>query len=180
MKLNELYNALHRLNRQMFRISQRNGYGKEKLYHGQARLLMIILQNNGASQKELTELMDIRPSSLTEMLNKLEQNRLIEKIQDDNDKRVMHIYLTEEGKRTAKQFDETKEEYAQSFFNALTEKEQEQFLNLVEKLCEGLENDENNYWQEFNLGGHHSVHGINNMHNDHCHHGHHGNHKRFR
>lgn len=99
INLNDLYRTLHRLNRQMHRVSHKEGHRKGRLYHGQANLLLLISQNDGASQRELGEQMDIRPSSMTEMLTKLEQNGLIVKKRDDKDQRVMHIHLTEEGKK---------------------------------------------------------------------------------
>lgn len=175
-KSNELYHALHRLNRQMHRISHREGHGKGGLYHGQANLLLIILQNDGASQRDLAEQLDVRPSSMTEMLSRLEQCGLIVRKQDEKDQRVMHIYLTEEGKKTAEKTAESKGAYVESIFRALTEEEQEQMLILTEKLCAGLEADEDFQTDEMrHEGHHHGPCGENGMHHgQHCHGGHHG------
>lgn len=146
--LNELFRALHRLNRQMHRTYHREGHGKGGVYHGQANLLLLILQNDGASQRDLAEQMDVRPSSMTEMLAKLEQNNLLVRKQDDKDQRVVRVYLTEEGKAAAAKITESKDAFAESFFSALTEEEQEQLLILTEKLCASLEDAEDSYEAE--------------------------------
>lgn len=181
---NNLYRALHRLNRQMHRVSHRESHGKGGLYHGQANLLLLIFQNDGASQRDLAEQLDVRPSSMTEMLTKLEHGDLIIRKQDDKDQRVMRICLTEKGKKTAQEITESKDAFAESFFSALTEDEQEQLLILTEKLCVSLDVAENSHGEEMHHGhgpGHHCGHhhgscGKNGSHHGHGHHEHHRSH----
>ncbi len=172
--LNDLYRALHRLNRQIHRTSHQESYRKGGLHHGQANLLLLIFQNDGASQRDLAEQLDVRPSSMTEMLTKLEQNGLIVRKQDDKDQRVMRIHLTEKGKEAAEEIAESKDALAESLFGALTEDEQEQMLNLTEKLCASLEAVEDSHGEEMHHGHgleHHCGH-----HHGHRHHEHHHNH----
>ena len=60
---------------------------KYDLVKGQAALLVIIKDNNGCTQKELSEIMGIRYSSMSERLNKLEVMGYIERsIDEDNSK----------------------------------------------------------------------------------------------
>ena len=178
--LNELYHALHRLNRQMHRSAHREDHGKGGRYHGQANLLLLVLQSNGASQRDLAEQLDVRPSSMTEMLTKLEQNDLIERKQDDKDQRIMRIYLTEKGKKAAEKMAESKDAFAESFFQALSEDEQEQLMILIEKLCSSLEATEDSHSEGMHHrhgACHHEEHHHREHHNGSCcdngmHHGH--------
>lgn len=159
--LNKLYHALHRLNRQMHRTPHRDNHREFGLHRGQAHLLLLVLQNDGASQRDLAEQLDVRPSSMTEMLTKLEQGNLIARKQDDKDQRVMRIYLTEPGKEAAEKMAQNKDAYAESFFQALNEDEQEQLLVLIEKLCAGLETDEDSHLEgrhHKHCGCHHRSH----------------------
>ncbi|MBU5591651.1 MarR family transcriptional regulator [Clostridium sp. MSJ-4] len=178
--LNELYGALHRLNRQMHRTSHRENHGKGGLYHGQANLLLLILQNNGASQRDLAEQLDVRPSSMTEMLRKLEQSGLIVRKQDNKDQRVMRIYLTGEGEKVAQKMSESKDAFVESLFQGLTEDEQKQLFILTEKLCASLEVAENSYRKEGYQeqgAGHYEYHrhdGHNKHYEHHRHHEHYG------
>ncbi|MHC6178652.1 MarR family winged helix-turn-helix transcriptional regulator [Clostridium sp. JNZ X4-2] len=137
--LNNLYRALHRLNRQMHRTAHGGIHSKGGFHHGQANLLTLILKNDGASQRILAEQLDVRPSSMTEMLSKMEQSGLITRKQGKDDQRVMHIYLTEEGRKAAKEIIENTNAFTESIFSALTEIEKEQMLAITEKLCTSLE-----------------------------------------
>jgi DNA-binding MarR family transcriptional regulator len=178
-KTDELYNTLRRLNRQMHRAAHREGCGGYGLYHGQESLLRLILQNDGASQRDLAEQLDVRPSSMTEMLTKLEQSGLITRKQDENDQRVMRIWLTDMGKAAAERIGEGKGAFTKSFFNGLSEEEQEQLLMLTNKLCAGLEAAEDAHESdrhEHRAGCHHH-HGCENGMREHGPHGrrhHHG------
>lgn len=165
----ELYYALHRLNRQLHRAAHREFHRKGGIYHGQANLLLAVLQNDGASQRDLAEELDVRPSSMTEMLTKLEKNELILRRQDENDQRIFHIYLTDKGREAAEKIAEGKDEFAEHFFYALTEEEKEQMLKLTEKLCSSLEEDE-----DVKKGGLFNRHG-----EHHRRHMHHHDHKLF-
>ncbi|MDQ7092875.1 MarR family transcriptional regulator [Desulfosporosinus sp. PR] len=136
---NDLYQALFRLYRQMFRLVHLEMHGKHELYRGQANLLLLILKNNGASQRELVEQLDIRPSSLTEMVTKMEQAGLITRRQDEKDQRVMRIYLTEAGRKAAEPLVGTTSDFINSIFISLTEEEKEQMLVITEKLCATME-----------------------------------------
>lgn len=177
--LNELYRALHRLNRQMYRAYHRGGHGRGGVHRGQANLLLLILQNDGANQRDLAELLDVRPSSMTEMLARLEQSNLVVRKQDEKDQRVMHIFLTEEGKAVAEKIAESKDDVAGSFFSALADDEQEQLLSLINKLCAGLGAAEDSCDDACHRHGpgHHGRHrhGLHHDHHDHEHHdcGHH-------
>jgi DNA-binding MarR family transcriptional regulator len=136
---NNLYNALHRLIRQIHRLAHQEMYHKSGLYHQQAHLLHLISQNDGANQRELAEQMDVRPSSMTEMLNKLERANLITRKQDEKDQRVMRICLTESGKRATEQATATTGDFIGSLFNCLSEEESAQMLAIIEKICLNLE-----------------------------------------
>jgi DNA-binding MarR family transcriptional regulator len=136
---NNLYNALYRLIRQMHRFAHRGMFHKSGLYHQQAHLLHLISQNDGANQRDLAEQMDVRPSSMTEMLNKLERSGLIIRKQDEQDQRVMRIYLTETGQKSAAQAIGITGDYSGLLFNCLTEEEKIQMLAIIEKLCLNLE-----------------------------------------
>lgn len=88
--------------------------------------------------------MDIRPSSMTEMLMKLEDSGLIARRQDEQDQRVMRNYLTVTGRREAEQLIAVNDEFADSLFNTLSEEEKEQMLTIIERLCLHLGNSDNN------------------------------------
>jgi DNA-binding MarR family transcriptional regulator len=107
------------------------------LYHGQASLLRLAAQKDGAIQKDLASEMDVRPSSMTEMLTRLETNGMVVRKQDKKDQRLMRIYITEEGKKLAEQMNAAAD--MDDIFDILSNQEKQQLLTILEKLCVSLE-----------------------------------------
>src|SRR5690606_33080780 len=68
------------------------------LYPGQPSLLFSLAKREGQSQKELAEELEIKPATLTVMLNRMEKNGLVRRAPDEQDQRVSRIYLTDEGR----------------------------------------------------------------------------------
>ena len=68
------------------------------LHHGQGKLLATLLQQDGCSQRELCGLLQIRPASLSELLDKLERSGAVERRQSPDDRRVSCGYLTDLGR----------------------------------------------------------------------------------
>ena len=129
----ELYHALKRLNRLMHRMGHqvRDGH-KHSL--GKIRLLKSVQEHNGIVQKELAELLDIRPSSLTERLGKVEESGFIERRQDEKDQRLMHIYITESGQQEIEKMGEVEDQSTGNLFISLSLDEAATMLNLCNKL----------------------------------------------
>lgn len=156
----ELYAILRRLSRQMHRFSHKVEH-EQGLYHGQSKLLQLIAQKDGIVQRDIAELMDMRPSSVTEMLGKLEQLNLIFRKQDEKDQRLMHIYLTETGKETVERTVKSEENFTIAMFKDLNEDEIDKMLAITTKLCESLDminSDEADDWGEKCCGHHHHHH----------------------
>ena len=70
---------------------------------GVERTLTVINGNDGLSSRDLGEALDIRPSSVTELVNRLQEAGLVTRKEDEADKRVSRISLTEKGRRVAHQ-----------------------------------------------------------------------------
>lgn len=136
---NNLYNAMQRLNRQMHRSRHRIMPPIEGLNRGQIRLLFLISKNDGIIQRDLADMMDIRPSSLTEMLSNLEAHSFILRKSDEKDRRVMHVYLTDTGRNAIDGFNQVNDKLSASIFNCLTTEETEKMLDMINKINENLE-----------------------------------------
>lgn len=113
---------------QMFK---RRNANTKSISHGQGRILAILKQKDGLSTKELSEILNIKVTSLNETLNKLIKNGYIKKEASSNDKRILLIYLTEKGIefRPPKPKD-------LDIFDCLNENEKEdlnKYLNLIAK-----------------------------------------------
>lgn len=72
------------------------------LYVGQDNLLSRLWLGDGVTQMQLCEHLKCEPPTVTNMVKSLEQNGFIYRKRDEQDARVMRIYLTEKGKELKK------------------------------------------------------------------------------
>ncbi len=130
----KLYFNLRILNRKMHQ-------SKRQTLRGQNRVLEVLVENDGLSQGELVELLDIRPSSLSELLSKMEEKGDVYRREDENDKRVRYVFLSEVGKAKALELSSENNPIF-SLFDVLSEEEKTDFSNILDKLVADFK-DEN-------------------------------------
>ena len=106
------------------------GFGRERV------LSVIGSYEDGVRQKVLTEELRINPSSVSEMISKLENDGYVKRTVDPTDKRATLISLTELGEARAAEIQDEKNEKLDKAFSNLTDDEKEQLITLLEKLTE--------------------------------------------
>ncbi len=107
------------------------------LYEGknsQRRALIILRKTGSVSQRKLTELLNIKPGSMSEILTKLANKGLIERTQSADDRRTSIISLTEKGIQAADEASEFRSERRVEMFSYLDDIERITLLNLLEKI----------------------------------------------
>ena len=103
------------------------------------RLLECAAANPGVSSRELCEALDLRPSSLSEILARAENDGLLSRTVDENDRRVQRISLTPSGSAVVADMEKVRNEDAKKKASCLTEEEKEQFCSLCSRLSEHIE-----------------------------------------
>ncbi|MGN0034119.1 MAG: MarR family winged helix-turn-helix transcriptional regulator [Coriobacteriales bacterium] len=102
---------------------------------GRGRILSLLQLKDGVRTRDLAKILDIRVSSLNELLAKMEAAGLVERRPSEADKRVMLVYLTEEGAAT-----ELEEEPGElDLFKGFTDGEVEQLCGYTDRLVENAE-----------------------------------------
>ena len=106
-----------------------------------SRLLTLLLENPGISQKSLCQLLHIRPQSLGEQLFKLESAGLLTRQSNRHDRRIFNLYLTEAGVKEAKALDAQHDATRRKIFSDMTEEDMTALLALLEKLNASIVNN---------------------------------------
>jgi DNA-binding MarR family transcriptional regulator len=121
-----------------------DGGSGRSLPAGQARILHILEENDGLSQKELAEKLHIRQPSLTELLRKLNLGGYVVLRQNKDDKRITNVFSTSKGKKAVqKEMAAKVENMANTVFASFSSEEQTTFIELLERLLASLENQNN-------------------------------------
>ncbi|MDR0199214.1 MAG: MarR family transcriptional regulator [Streptococcaceae bacterium] len=103
---------------------------------GARGLLVKLWEKDGLTNSEISELLDIKPSSVTAQVKELESQGLVERKQDENDGRVSRVFLTEKGREAQNKGRETRNGMSEKIFESLTADEQVQLRDLLQKLAD--------------------------------------------
>ena len=88
---------------------------------------------------ELSRNAQVTMPSMTEMIDKLEQKEMAERYRDDNDRRVVKVRLTAQGRRLRKEFMQKRLRDMREVFGKLSKKEQHELIASLKKAREILE-----------------------------------------
>ena len=122
------------------------------LYHlmddhgGQYRALAILNSHGEISQRDLMELLDVRPGSVSELLTKLESSGLITRSTNPDDHRGVNVCLTEAGRTVCMEHKAKRQKQTKSLFETFNDSEKEEMNTSLEKLINDwhlLFNEEN-------------------------------------
>ncbi len=101
---------------------------------GQKRILMLLRESGGMTQKELTRRLGIQPGSASEVIGKLEAAGLLVRAPSSDDHRTTDISLTEAGMAVGEVAAAQRERRHEKMFSCLSEGEKEALLGLLERV----------------------------------------------
>ena len=104
----------------------------------QIKLLGLLVESGVIPMKQIVEVFDIRPSSASELVSKLEARGFATRETDSTDKRASNIRITDEGRKFAEEANAGRSERLSTLFDGLTDDEQEQLVTLLEKLNDSI------------------------------------------
>ncbi|RHP42995.1 MarR family transcriptional regulator [Clostridium sp. AF32-12BH] len=113
----------------------------------QGKILNYVLVESEAHsvyQKDLEREFGLRPSTVTEMLNALEQKKLIQRVSDEWDGRYKKIVFTEKARSMKDRIRQEVEETEHLLLQGITEQEKQEFLRIVGKMLQNLEAERTN------------------------------------
>ncbi|EHO48929.1 MarR family winged helix-turn-helix transcriptional regulator [Lentilactobacillus kisonensis] len=120
--------------------TQRMAQMQDRPYHmhGQHRALAVLAKEGTLIQSQLAEILDIRPSSLTELLSKLEDRGLITRTADEDDKRVTKVSITDDGRKLIENDHDSSSKMLDTLFEGLSADEITELSQLFDKLNASL------------------------------------------
>ncbi|CAJ1225126.1 transcriptional regulator [Levilactobacillus zymae] len=112
----------------------------------QLRLLHLLTEHDHLTNSDIVEDLDIRPSSVSALVAKLEDAGLIERQASPDDKRVALISLTTAGHKFLETAHKAKDDFSEALFTTLSEAEQAQLRDILQKLLKDLEAKQPSDW----------------------------------
>ena len=111
----------------------------------QGRILHVLWENDGISNQELSKRSGLAMSSLTTMLERMEEKNLLTRKGCPKDKRKCLLFLTEHANSLKKEYDEISDKMTKLSFEGISEDERLAFEKTLKNVLHNLEKAE----QEF-------------------------------
>lgn len=105
---------------------------------GQPKILDYLMYHDGAIQKDIAKFCHIEPASLTAILNGMESKGYVERRNSGKDRRSLHVYLTETGKRYSARLSREFAKIESEALKGLSEEEVRQLRDLLSRVYENM------------------------------------------
>lgn len=130
----DLFNQL--MTQPQFNLAIRQLSSQARQRQGQQRLFQLVATHEGLTNAEIAELLDIRPSSVSLLVQKLENKGFVVRVPRRADRRMTSIALTDQGKVFAQKVQETQDAISEQFFGDFSEEELDRFAASLSKLID--------------------------------------------
>lgn len=107
----------------------------------QFRALQWLLEYGDMTIGDLSNKMFLAFSTTTDLVDRMENNQLVKRVRDENDRRVVRVHLLPEGIRIIEEVIQKRQEYLQDVLVNSDEQEIQQFSGLLAKLHEQMIRD---------------------------------------
>lgn len=116
---------------------------------GQMRVLHCILCNPGWGQKDIAEALYISPAAVADICKRLEQDGLLRRDVDSDNRRCKVLIVTEKGEEADRRHGEIFKMVDEQTFAGMTEEELSTLDNLLTKILDNLDGNQENPMQVF-------------------------------
>ena len=103
----------------------------------QMGILLSLMRGMASTPLEISKLLGIDTGLMTRMLDKLESKGLLQRQRSDEDRRVIHLILTDKGHAVAAQIPDIAPEVLNHRLRNFSETEFKEFLRLLQKFTDG-------------------------------------------
>lgn len=108
-------------------------------HRGQTPLIFALSHEDGRTNSELAELLEVTPATITNMVKRMEKAGFVQRKKDLSDERVKRVWLTEQGQGKVQDLHDVMMHLQSVSFGNFTDEEKEQFRHLMEKILTNLE-----------------------------------------
>lgn len=105
----------------------------------QGRILYVLWQEDGVPIKTVSDQCGLAITSLTTMLERMEKQGLITRIQDPSDKRKTLLFLTDKARSLKNDYDEVSNQMGDIYYRGFSEEEIQQFEGYLDRVRNNLE-----------------------------------------
>lgn len=108
------------------------------IYRGQPEILGYLIENGECSQKQLADSMGVSSASVATSIKRMCKAGFVERTEDESDRRVNRIRITEKGKKVFAEGRERCNRVDSEMFKGFSESEIDAFSDFLQRITENL------------------------------------------
>ena len=108
------------------------------MHRAQAGLLCQLYAHNGMTQSEIAEQLGVQGATVTSILQRMEEAGLVTRRRDDDDNRLVRVYLTEAGLQKERAINEQFVKLEGAVFEGLSESGRAEARRLLQQLLRNM------------------------------------------
>lgn len=132
--MNNSYHYLMLLNHLSFQKRAFEKLSDSGLSLGEPKVLEFLSNKNGSSQKEIAKGCQIEPASVTSIMQKMENDKLVYREKLNGNKKTSYVFLTDLGKERAKEVVKVFYEIEDELFKGISDEEKSKMIETMEKI----------------------------------------------
>jgi len=106
------------------------------LNHQEMRLISFLGEDGAQMMRVVAEHLALAVNSVTTLIDGLESKELVRRQRSEEDRRIVHVELTERGVKTYRALHDARQRFFRSMLNPLTKDEQETLLVIFHKVAQ--------------------------------------------
>lgn len=132
-----IISKIHQLSGRIFSRKLKE-YNITEINPAQGRILFVLWQNDNIPIQELAKRTSLGKSTLTRMLDKLEETGHLFRVFPNDDRRKILIQLTEENKKMKTTYEQVSIDMTKLFYDGFNESEIDEFETYLERIFNNL------------------------------------------
>lgn len=104
----------------------------------QGKILYVLWQKDHISIVELSALVGLAKTTLTSMLDRMEESGLIERVPDANDRRKCILVLTERARNLQEKYEQVSQEMNDIYFQGFCDEEIKEFEGYLQRVLSNI------------------------------------------
>lgn len=136
--MEQSYHYLSMVNHSLFQKQVYSRIHELELTPGQPKILEYLSHFDGSIQKEIARGCQIEKATLTGILDRMEERDLLERRCMDGNRREVHVFLNEKGRKKSEAIQQIFIELEEKIFRNVTESEKANYLEVLSKIHTNL------------------------------------------
>jgi len=132
-ELDQTIGYIHRLVSSVIKL-RTDALMQGKITFPQHIALEILSVEKSLKMKAVAKALRVSLPAATGLINRLVVMKMVERVYDTNDRRVIHIILTPKGKETLERIRKTRRKAIEEIFGVLSQEERQTYLGILRKI----------------------------------------------